>query len=225
MPADTERPSFRDEHLTDVEIDAYWGGRLPDEDVRRVEAHYVDCTPCQARVNAAEHAVEVQPALPEEPPEVHVSPWWRLATAILAALSLVLAWQWVRTSGRERAVTTALADQRRLADATRDDIVTLHLTPRPRASAAPAALPATSAIVAVWIDVADVGERAARFAVAIRSATATSPIVAVSGLVPSIERRLVVPVSGSLLPPGDYVAALSSGSNSDVVLPFTITAR
>ena len=212
-------PEESSRHLSDVDIDAYWTGRLGAADEERVERHYLDCAACRERVGAVEalvDALRLDPA-PALPPAASVRAW-QLTAAVLATVATLATWQWARLA-RDGGVNQSPPAVVRTDGSTFSTLRVAIEPPTRSASATEVTLPSDVSIVIFDVDAREAGAPLTLFDVLLTDSGGR--LVMRVQARSSAEGRIDLPVHRSLLEPGAYQFDLTH-EGATVALPLLI---
>lgn len=212
-------------HLADDEIDAYWRGELSPVDEERVELHYLDCTDCQARVQAVETLIDGLHRTPDPVAQAAARVRaWQVAAALFATMAAGATWQWVRLATEVRA-PLASRDAPPAA-ATRVEAglrATLFVPLSPPTRSEPGAdltLSPDVSLVVFELDVREAGTPGTRFDISLVGPNGRV-LLRLSQTASTPGGTVRVPVDRSAVDAGQFLFEVSAGS-APIAIPFVI---
>ena len=212
-------PSQSSRHLSDVDIDAYWAGRLAGADQERVEKHYLECDQCRERAAAVEaliDALRLDP-VPASQPAGSLR-GWQLAAAVFAIVAIGATWQWARLA-RDRGITRAPAVLVRADGIALSTLRVVVEPPTRGASSTELTVPPGVSIVVFDLDAREAGAPGTMFDVSLigRGGRIVMRVEARS----SAEGKIDLPVHRSLLESGPFQFNIAH-EGATVALPLLI---
>ena len=196
-------PAELSPHLSEVDIDAYWAGRLTDAEAQRVELHYLECVDCRQRAAAVETLVDaLRLDAAAVAPSARSLRGWQMAAAVFAIVALGSTWQWARVVRDARAPARP---QPVLSQTNGGAVATLTVAVEPptrSASATELTVPPGVSIVVFDLDAREVSPPRAMLDVSLTGPRGT--VIMRVEVRASDESKIALPVHRSLLEPGQY---------------------